>query len=91
MKKQKEITDKHMKRKETFKEMMKIREDFPFMSKGVPMDGSSFYYYALVKAPEDLKSRYGVEFVVKPVKCSRRLADKVNFTRCEKFSRSGNH
>ena len=68
--------------------MIKTRDNFPFMSKGVPMDGSSYYFYAMINAPFELRQRYGIEYVIKPAKCSRRLASKMQFNRGDKFNKS---
>lgn len=48
-------------------------EHLPFMSKDMPFDGASFFHYTLDKAPKDMKQDFGINWIVKACKSSRRV------------------
>lgn len=48
-------------------------ENLPFMSKDMPFDGASFYHYNLIPAPKDIQKDFGIKWIVKACKSSRRV------------------
>lgn len=54
-------------------DILALKEDYPFMSKDMPLDGSSYFYFAVVKADQFLRERYRIEFVLKALRCSKRV------------------
>lgn len=67
-------------------DLLKIREDYPFLSKDIPFDGSSYFYFNIINAPDFLKQRYGILKILKACRCSKRA---IKHGDRNKYSRSG--